>query len=65
MKIILDVPDDWGGGYITHAERATAKIVIPVKFDIDLETGLSVMDEKGTFQFEGQFDYFSVARDKS
>jgi hypothetical protein len=43
---------------------AIAKPAVEVKLDIDHETGLSVIDEKGVFHFEGQDRYYAVKEEK-
>ena len=43
---------------------ANAKEAVEVKFDIDKETGLSVIDANGRFHFEAQDKYYAVAVDK-
>ena len=43
---------------------ANAKEAIRVKFGIDKETGLSVIDANGKFHFEWQDKYYAVAVDK-
>jgi len=39
---------------------ANAKEAVEVKFEIDKETGLSVIDKNGKFHFEGHDKYFAV-----
>ena len=69
--IILQVADDEQLHMVHMYTRlalkkmfANAKEAIQVKFDIDKETGLSVIDANGKFHFEGQDKYYAVAVDK-
>ena len=74
--IIFDMPENWrmagdccpfncnNNCASTKCPLANAKEAIQVKFDIDKETGLSVIDANGRFHFEAQDKYYAVAVDK-
>ena len=44
---------------------ANAKEAVEVKLDVDNELGLSVIDKKGIFHFEGQDKYYAVKEDSN
>ena len=74
MNYIISMPDNWKPqdcytcpikcqsvhGVNPECYLKNAKEAIEVKFDIDSETGLSVIDEKGVFHFEGHDKYYAV-----
>ena len=43
---------------------ANAKRAVEVRFEIDHETGLSVIDKNNKFHFEGQDKYYAVEVEK-